>query len=56
MLLNKNEKKYLAELVQKQLEHVQKDKKRVLEGDVAFLKGEHELEDFLKGLQKKLGE
>ena len=55
MRFNKNELVYLTSLVRKDLEHVRKDKKAVLETDVSFLKAEHELEHFLADLVNKLG-
>ena len=54
-MLTKNEKKYLAEIVRKNLEHLKKDNAVVQGANLSFLKAEHELEDFLKDLLKKLG-
>ncbi|GEM_PF-6236602 len=56
MALNKNEKKYLADLVKKNLEHFLRVQKQLVDVDVSFLKAEHEVGDFLKGLLNKLEE
>lgn len=55
MVLNKNEKKYLASLVEKNLEHFRKEQKQLVDVDVSFLKAEHNFGDFLEELLKKLG-
>lgn len=57
MQLNRKEKLLLKELVKKELVHVKKDKKTLVVDaglGLRFLKGEHEYEDFLKDLLKKL--
>ena len=54
MALNKNEKKYLSQVVRKELEHFRKEQKPLVDVDVSFLKAEHELGDFLEDLLKKL--
>lgn len=57
MSLNKKEKLFLKELVSKELVHVKKERKTlVVDADLGlkFLKSEHEYEDFLKDLLKKL--
>lgn len=56
MALNKNEKKYLAGLVKKNLEHLKKEQQLLVDVDVSFLKAEHSVEDFLEELLKKLGD
>lgn len=54
MLLNKDEKKFLADLVKKNLESVRARERLLVDVDVSFLKAEHNLGDFLEGLLKKL--
>lgn len=54
MALNKNEKKYLAEMVRKDLEHFRKTEQSLIGVDVSFLKAEHKFDDFLADLLKKL--
>jgi hypothetical protein len=54
-MLTKNEKQFLSRQVKKELLSYQKGMKvQSLETALAFLKGEHEYEDFLKGMLKKL--
>lgn len=70
MVLNKNEKKYLAAMVRKELAALKKvakattqedlhqlflaSHKDLLHDELKFLKAEHQVEDFLKDLLKKL--
>lgn len=50
-----DEKKYLRELVKKELEHFKKEKKTLfIAMPVQFLKGEHDYQHFLENLLKKL--
>ena len=53
--MNNQQKEVLRVLVQKELEHLRKDKKTMLlEANLPFLKAEHEVEDILEGLLKEL--
>ena len=54
MRLNNDEKKFLAVLVKKNLEEFKARERLLVDVDVAFLKAEHNLGDFLGGLLKKL--
>jgi len=56
MVLNKNEKRYLANLVKKSLEHFRREQSQLVDVDVSFLKAEHNFGDFLEELLEKLGE
>lgn len=56
MTLTDMEKEYLKKLVKKDLERFTEEEKTILDDMTpAFIKGEKEYEEFLKGLIKKLG-
>jgi hypothetical protein len=55
MTLTPDEKKYLRDAVQKELDHFVRDNKTLLiDNPVSFLKGGHDYKHFLEQLLKKL--
>lgn len=54
-MFSENEKKFLRDVVERELEAFKKQEKTVArESSVAFLKAEHEYEHFLEKLKEKL--
>lgn len=54
-MLNQDEKRYLRELVKRELERFRQEKKMLfIDMPLPFLKGEHEYVHFIEGILKKL--